>query len=63
MPNNQVELSIVIPIYNEAVGLTNFHASLTTVLKKSDVISYEIIYVDDGSTDNTLEVFKKLKGS
>jgi dolichol-phosphate mannosyltransferase len=60
MPNNQVELSIVIPIYNEAAGLTSFHASLTAVLKKSDVISYEIIYVDDGSTDQTIDVIKHL---
>jgi glycosyltransferase involved in cell wall biosynthesis len=49
-------LSLVVPIYNERSGLPAFHKSLTDVLKKSDIDAYEIIYVDDGSADNTVEL-------
>ncbi len=60
MASNQIELSVVVPIFNEAEGLPTFHTSLAGILKKSDVKSYEIIYVDDGSRDQTIEVIKHL---
>lgn len=45
-----VELSVVVPVYNEAGSLEPLHAELTETLGKSGR-SYEILYVDDGSTD------------
>jgi Glycosyltransferases involved in cell wall biogenesis len=45
-------LSIVIPIYNEEENIPLLHERLQTVMKQQDV-SYEVIYVDDGSKDNS----------
>lgn len=52
------DLSVVVPIYNEAAGLGRFHESLLDTLAEVQ-LSYEIIYVDDGSSDNTPEVVQK----
>lgn len=51
-------LSAVVPVYNEEESLDKFYPRLTTVLPKIDK-DYEIIFVDDGSTDNSLEIVKR----
>lgn len=48
---------MVIPVYNEALGLAAFHDSLMEVLRSLDT-SYEVIYADDGSTDDTSELVR-----
>ncbi len=48
------KISIVIPIYNEAEALRTVVAALQDVLDEVD-ISYELLCVDDGSTDDSLE--------
>jgi glycosyltransferase involved in cell wall biosynthesis len=56
-------LSVVVPVYNEAAGLPRLHASLCeVVLKLRDTrrLVCEIIYVDDGSQDDTFNVAKSL---
>lgn len=52
--------SIIIPTYNEELSLKNdnFLISLEEELKKSKFDEYEIIAVNDGSTDATLEILK-----
>lgn len=52
-----MKLSIVVPCYNESSGIEEFHKQVTDVLKK-EKITYEIIFVDDGSLDDT---FKKIE--
>lgn len=43
------------PVYNESQGIEEFHALLTSSLSKlSSSYLYEIVYVDDGSTDNSV---------
>jgi polyisoprenyl-phosphate glycosyltransferase len=49
------ELSIVVPVYNEAECLPEFHRRLTAVLTALGP-AYEIIFVDDGSSDGSLEL-------
>jgi len=49
--------SVVCPIYNESVGLPNFINELTKVMESLDK-RYEIIFVDDGSIDNSLQIIK-----
>lgn len=48
-----VELSVVVPIYDEAETVDELHRRVDEVLSKLDVRGYEIILVDDGSTDGT----------
>jgi glycosyltransferase involved in cell wall biosynthesis len=56
-------LSIVIPIYNEAAGLGLLHQRLTELagnLRQRFGLACEVVYVDDGSSDNTLAVARAL---
>src|SRR5579859_919829 len=57
-------LSIVVPVYNEAAGLNELHERLSTLarrLRQHFRLSSEVVYVDDGSTDRTLEIARGLK--
>jgi len=51
------QLSIVIPAYNESQNLSELFPALTDVLVKLGR-EYEIILIEDGSTDNTVEVLR-----
>lgn len=53
-----LELSIVIPIFCEEEILPELYSRLTTVIEKLKV-SYEIVFVDDGSNDNSLKILKE----
>jgi glycosyltransferase involved in cell wall biosynthesis len=56
-------LSIVVPVYNEGAGLAGFHNRLVEIareLRRSRGLSAEVIYIDDGSRDDSLEVARKL---
>lgn len=55
-------LSVVIPAYNEVNKIGSTLDQITGFFKDS-TINYEIIVVDDGSTDNTLSVLKSYKDS
>ncbi|MEV3932686.1 glycosyltransferase [Streptomyces sp. NPDC049944] len=48
-----LQLSVVVPCFNEAEGIGSFHAGLTAVLDELGE-TFEICYVDDGSRDSTL---------
>jgi glycosyltransferase involved in cell wall biosynthesis len=61
-PKENVFLSVVVPAYNEEEVLPSFHKRLSEVLD-SMPIQAEIIYVNDGSTDNTLPVLQILRKS
>lgn len=56
---HSVGLSVVVPVLDEEHSLEPLHARLDTVLKAL-AIPYEVIYVDDGSTDRSWEVLKRL---
>ncbi|MET0219545.1 MAG: glycosyltransferase family 2 protein [Tardiphaga sp.] len=56
-------LSIVVPLYNEAPGLALFHdrlGDLAATLKARHGLTCEVVYVDDGSADGTLEIARTL---
>ncbi|MCK4891161.1 MAG: glycosyltransferase, partial [Candidatus Pacebacteria bacterium] len=59
MNNNKKEISIVIPAYNEAENLPLLCAEITSIMKNI-TDDYEIIIVNDGSSDKTQEVIEKL---
>ena len=56
--STNVELSIVVPFLNEELVLDKFFKNAFAILDKSN-ISYEIIGVDNGSSDSSLEIAKK----
>lgn len=56
-------LSIVVPVFNEARGLTALHERIVAVarsLKAERGLATEVIYVDDGSSDQTNEIANSL---
>jgi dolichol-phosphate mannosyltransferase len=58
LSNNVLDLSIVVPIYNEAENLPLLLDSFTQSLRDSKY-SYEIICVDDGSRDGSTDILKR----
>lgn len=57
-----MKISVVIPIYNEEENVTLLYDELSEVMK-SLARAYEIIFVDDGSTDSTLTLLKSIRAS
>jgi len=57
-----MDISVVIPLYNEAESLPELQAWIERVMAENG-FSYEVIYVDDGSTDDSWQVIKKLQQS
>ncbi|MGH7410423.1 MAG: glycosyltransferase [Candidatus Methylomirabilis sp.] len=56
---NNVGLSVVVPLFNEAESITDLYAALDAALSNLNG-SNELIFVDDGSTDNSFEILKGL---
>ena len=56
----QIAISAVVPVYNEEKNVARLHQELKEALAEIGGF-FEIIFVNDGSTDNTLEELKKLK--
>jgi dolichol-phosphate mannosyltransferase len=56
-------ISIVIPLKNEASNITALHEALSKVDASLDGYNFEYVYVDDGSTDNSLEILHKLQSA
>ena len=57
------QLSIIVPCYNEEAVLAETHRRLSDVLERIDGVDYEIVYVDDGSHDDTRLILGALHAS
>src|SRR6185437_16189897 len=55
----RVDLSLVIPVYNEVESLPKLYSQLHEVLEKLPLV-YEIVFIDDGSKDGTYEGLRDL---
>ncbi len=55
-----MDISIVIPSYNEAESLPELYAWISRVMQKEG-FSYEVIFVDDGSTDSSWQEINRLR--
>ena len=57
---NKIEISVVIPVYNEAENIHELYKRLTaSIIPISS--RYELIFIDDGSTDNSLNLLRELQ--
>lgn len=53
-------ISIIAPVYNEGENVEQLHGEIADVVSKNN-LNAEIIFIDDGSTDDTAEKIKKLR--
>jgi dolichol-phosphate mannosyltransferase len=53
-------ISVVVPIYNEQVLISRFHAALADALKNVNE-DWEVVYVNDGSKDSSLKLLRTLQ--
>lgn len=56
-------LSVVVPVLDECEGIRRFHERTTAALQRIGRCSYEIIYVDDGSSDGSGVLLRGFTGS
>ncbi|MFC1853080.1 glycosyltransferase [candidate division CSSED10-310 bacterium] len=56
-----LDLSLIIPTYNEAESLSELHAQLCHVLPPQGKFNAEILYIDDGSSDDSYSILKQLQ--
>ena len=56
-----MHLSVIVPCYNEQPVLRETHRRLTSVLEELEELTFEIIYVDDGSGDQTPQILAELQ--
>ena len=54
-----MDISLVIPLYNEAESLPELTEWITRVMN-ANKFSYEILFINDGSTDNSWKVIEEL---
>lgn len=55
-----MDISVVIPLYNEDESLVELHDRIREVMQQHN-FSYEIIFVDDGSTDSSWKIIEALR--
>jgi len=59
--NEKIDISIVVPLYNEEESLPELQDWIARVMTENK-FSYEVIFVNDGSTDRSWEVIEELQG-
>lgn len=57
---DNIYLSVVVPVYNEEGAIANLHREILAVCQKINK-SFEIIFVNDGSQDKSLDLMRNLK--
>ena len=53
-------ISIVIPSYNESQNINEVYRRTAEVIKKLNIKKYELIFIENGSKDNSLDLLKKI---
>lgn len=60
--DNNIEISVIVPAFNEENAIGGVLKDLKKTMKSTDR-NFEIIVVDDGSTDNTVKAARKISGT
>lgn len=55
-----MDISVIVPLFNEAESLPELYAWIQRVMNENK-FSYEVIFINDGSTDNSWQVIQDLK--
>lgn len=55
-----MDISVIVPLYNEEESLPELQAWIDRVMKKNE-FNYEVIYINDGSTDGSWQIIEQLK--
>ena len=55
-----INISVIVPLYNEEESLPELHAWIRRVMEANNY-TYEIIFVDDGSSDNSWNIVRSLQ--
>ena len=55
-----MDISVIVPLFNEAESLPELYAWIQRVMNENK-FSYEVIFINDGSTDNSWQVIQELK--
>ena len=58
--NVKEKISIVVPCYNEEESLEIFYKEINKISKEMKEVDFEFLFVNDGSSDNTLLELRKL---
>ncbi len=56
---SDLNLSVVLPVFNEEANIGELHQRLVGVLTSLD-LAFEVIYIDDGSSDRSRELVSEL---
>lgn len=56
-----IKLSIIIPLFNEEESLVELHRLICQEITNNSLSPYEIVFIDDGSNDDSLEVLQKIQ--
>lgn len=54
------KISIVVPCYNEEESLPIFYREINKISKEMKYVNFELLFINDGSSDNTLSILKKI---
>ena len=55
-----MKISIIVPCYNEEEMIELYYKEMQKVMKKLEKTEFELIFINDGSTDKTLDILRKL---
>lgn len=53
-------ISIVVPCHNEEAMLPLYYQEMQTIIDQTRIVDFELIFINDGSTDNTLAVIRNI---
>lgn len=62
MTFDQIELAVIVPLHNEAESINYFFNRIrTTLVGIEDLTNWQVFFINDGSTDNSLDKLKELR--